>query len=289
MAVDVRGDSQARPGMGGRIGRGTRRGAPAFGVSRALADLLGTSDHPPYALIKAEEGAAQVLAGASRAPGGGTAEDSLPVCRPLDEGSRLHAAVSEQLDTPFTHTWLLIAEMARHHIAGSGDGIAYRDQLSRPWLFRVDSEFVPARGLRLAGARGAVADLPGVVYTCLDTDHQALARRTVEALATHEFGHLLMALLMPAESPDRLGRATRMHLTTAVTDRVLAFYEGWGEHLQVLAARRSRSPHLGRQSDFKANPHAHWSSAVEDALRRQGIPSPRTCWAGPRTSATGTT
>lgn len=238
----------------------------------------------------------------SPGPGKRATTEGLPVCRVIDSsGERLFQEVAAQLNSPFTQTWLVIGEMVRNLLAkgaGSGTGLTLEggwhipsaEQLALPWLFRVGSEPMPELGLWLAREPGLAAhepealkhgaegpemeDLSTVMYTCLTTDPKSVAGGFVEEIATHEFGHLLMSLLMPKTCLDPDVKSTRMHLTTAVTDRIVAFQEGWGDHFQPLALRCSQSS-LARKlvRAFDPAPKARWTSQVEDELRHWGVPA----------------
>jgi hypothetical protein len=240
-------------------------------ISPQFEGLVLTAGRPLYQLIQADagEGGEPVLR-PSRVDAAGR---GFPVCRIVDPATPLAASVSAQLETCYTRAWLLIGEMVRNSLLRT---VPRPDQLRLPWLFRVGAEPVPEMGLWLEGpgCPAGGADLPAVVYTCLATDENSLAGGFVEAIATHEFGHALMTTLMPAHGHYAAARASRMHLTTAVTDRGTAFREGWGDHFQPLALHHSGSPALERlRRGFDPSPTARWTSAVEDSLRHWGIPN----------------
>jgi len=97
-----------------------------------------------------------------------------------------------------------------------------------------------------------------------------------DAILLHELGHLLMMRVLGPESLDdfspRPCSASRMHLTTTITDRVTAFHEGWANALQCLALERS--PLAGEEDrglTFDPSPAAHWLCTAENRRRYAGI------------------
>jgi len=95
----------------------------------------------------------------------------------------------------------------------------------------------PKYGLAVAGASG-VKRYPKAWYVEIDPKEAGL-------LIPHEYGHTLMFGLLPDDVPPH--PSTLPHTTSAITNDVTAFSEGWGIHFETLAGDRRETGAVYRQ------------------------------------------
>jgi hypothetical protein len=98
-----------------------------------------------------------------------------------------------------------------------------------------------AVGFRLRQGEN-VRDLPAQPYILLDA-----APSRFQNTLLHETGHVVMAMIAGGRRLEGDPMASIPHSTAALSDRTTAFSEGYGIHLETLAAHLGREPSIRRQ------------------------------------------
>jgi len=110
-------------------------------------------------------------------------------------------------------------------------------------------------------------------FVTLDTSPAVVQEGGVEEIFPHELSHVFLLMLLGEENVYSRFRSTRMHLTTSTTDEALAFFEGWGNHLQPLSRDFTRNDAFLFRTCFAPGPQEFWCCKREDRLRLQGVPA----------------
>ena len=111
----------------------------------------------------------------------------------------------------------------------------------------------PAIGFRLRGASG-IEGFEEAAYIKLDPNEDFF-RSTL----LHETGHIAMAMISSGKGVEDTGIASLPHSNAALTDRDTAFQEGFGIHLETLAAHLIAEPGMRnryRHEQFLLGPAA---------------------------------
>lgn len=165
-------------------------------------------------------------------------EDGLPVVRDMAADHPSRTALEATLQTEYLQWVLRVGQLARESAAerclASGETAEACDaRHDHPALFVImERGNRPKQGLAIETTEGVVA-LPEAWYVEVDP-------RRAETLIPHEYGHVMMFGSLVGDPPDHPG--VLPHTTSAITDDVTAFSEGWGIHFETLAGDRPELP-----------------------------------------------
>lgn len=171
--------------------------------------------------------------------------------RPIPENSPKHQALMELLATKKCTEFLQLGEWLLNYLKNSGFPSQAQQTMEHPLYLMTDfTDPRPLKGLRLETGEETI-DLPDLYFLGFYTDWDNLSESGVDRIFGHEYAHLWFFLLNYQPSSTR---SNMFHTSTAKTDVFTAFFEGFAEHLQIVAQEQSGSPR---------NPEEIWDSALD--------------------------
>jgi hypothetical protein len=188
------------------------------------------------------------------------ANSTLPAGTRLPESDPLAAKILAELRLPFHHSVIKLSQCSRN-LAGrnKGPNVLY--------LSGNEGGF-PRHGLALRNGNQTI-EFPDLNYVDLVLDDKAVAAGDL-SIYSHELGHVMMFNIWE-HFPER--ESVKQHVSMGVTDRALAFLEGWGEHFQRLAYDAIPRYQIAFRDgfDFKKSTRSLWHSLVDEELRIDGV------------------
>jgi DNA uptake protein ComE-like DNA-binding protein len=178
-------------------------------------------------------------------------EGDLPVVREVPRSDPRRSPIDRALERPFLR-WVLArgADAARRARARCTDGAAACDEryAHPPYFVLRDAGNEPRRGLAFEHAGGADSGVTtvrrGVWYVEIDPAETAILG--------HEYGHVMMFEALGGDLPTP--PKVLPHTTSAITDTLTAFTEGWAIHFETLAGDQDDDPALHRRTHRDAFP-----------------------------------
>lgn len=192
-------------------------------------------------------------------PTGKKTEDGLPIVEEIDPAAPARQELGRIIRRPFVQ-WVLqlgveSRRLAQQRCSDAPEQCAAR--FDHPAFFVVmKGGNRPKQGLAIQSPEG-MKTFPRASYVEIDP-------RRADLLIPHEYGHAIMSDLLPGDVPDH--PSTLPHTTSAITNDIVAFSEGWGIHFETLAADRRETQGIYQQRHrdgfSTAAPYTHGDSTI---------------------------
>lgn len=171
--------------------------------------------------------------------------------RPLGEGSAKYTALMKQLEQKSCTDFLLLGEWLLNYLRNSKYPSLAKQTMEQPLYLMTDfTDPRPLRGLRVEEEGGSI-DYPDLYFLGFYTNWDNLEESGVAEIFGHEYAHLWFYLL---NFDSQLMPSQMFHTSTAKTDVFTAFFEGFAEHLQIVAQE---------QAGIKRDDNELWDYALD--------------------------
>lgn len=192
--------------------------------------------------------------------------------KPIAADSAKYREFMQILQTEPCPSFLALGQWLLNFLKNSGFPSKAKDTIENPLYLMTDfSDPRPLKGLRVEGSNG-IRDYPELCFLGFYTDWADLEESGIAEIFGHEYAHLWFSLL---NFDVAKMQSNKFHTSTAVTDAFTAFYEGFAEHLQIVAddlAGKQEPP--GELWDYGLDAKA-WICARDQQLRSHAVKNNR--------------
>lgn len=180
----------------------------------------------------------------------------LPVGELLPVNDKLGLKIINELQLPFHKSVIRLSQCARNFV---------KDTAGSNVLFLSSEEGgFPRHGLILK-KEGKEISYPDLNYVDLVVNEDNFEKSEL-SIYSHELGHVMMAIIMK-DLPRR--NSVLQHVSMGITDYMVAFSEGWGEHFQIEACMNiPKYKDYFQKKSVCHNPVFLWHSNLDEDLRQ---------------------
>lgn len=187
-----------------------------------------------------------------------TGFDSLPVAEYITTGfnkDELAGKITEELSSPYFLTLIRLNQCTRNFVS---------DTTGPNILLLSENEGGFRRQGIIIKSGNNTFKYPMLNYVDLVINDDNISKAAL-SIYSHELGHVMMANIM-GELPE--GKSVLQHVSMGITDYMMAFTEGWGEHFQIITS--VNIPQYGtyfRKKENYSNIGFLWHSNIDEELR----------------------
>lgn len=192
--------------------------------------------------------------------------------KPIAQDSAKYREFMRVMQTEPCHSFLALGQRLLNFLRNSGFPSKARDTIENPLYLMTDfSDPRPLKGLRIEDSDG-IRDYPELWFLGFYTDWADLEKSGIAEIFGHEYAHLWFSLL---NFDVAKMRSNKFHTSTAVTGAYTAFYEGFAEHLQIVAdGLAGKQEPQGELWDYGLDAKA-WVCARDEQLRNHAVKNNR--------------